>query len=142
MLCLAMLVHTSHAQTKEYTGDPVTFINDDGYQGKGWFPGKYYIKMDGKSYGYYVSQGAKGVVKETPFDAKKYSKKNSHKTSSVESFNGILFNNAGQEIGKFQIRGMQGQFTFYEPYKVKYIKGINGRKMAEQLIDEGFLTAN
>ena len=126
------------AQSKEYTGESIEFINDDGFKTRGWIPGKYNIVFNGKKYGSYESEAGK-VTKTTAFDDKKYNQDSNNKSQKVEAFGGKLFDSNGKEIGKFRMTGAQGEFTFHEPYKVLYIKGRNGKKMAEQLIDEGYI---
>ncbi len=138
MILIATINQNINAQSKEYTGESITFINENGGTTSGWIMGKYFIKKDGAAYGYYISEVPK-AIKTTAFDEKKYNKNENNKAVQLQNFGGKLFDNQDKEIGKFRISGAQGEFTFYEPYKVLYIKGRNGKKMAEQLIDEGYL---
>lgn len=138
LFCIVFSIN-AQAQSKEYTGENITFENDNGYRTNGWVPGKYAIKQNGSAYGYYESESVK-TVNVSAFDNKKYDKNKANKQSNkTEAFGGKLYSNSGKEIGKFRMTGAQGEFTFYDPYKVVYIKGRSGKKMAERLIDEGYL---
>ncbi len=139
-LCLCAFISTGYAQEKKYTGEDIRFVNENGREGTGWInPGKYTIYMGNQKYGYYISEQAK-ATQVSSFDTKKYDKKKTNnKAVHVSNFGGKIFTNANFEIGKFRVNGAQCEFTFFEPYKVIYIKGVQWKKMAEQLIDEGYL---
>lgn len=144
MLVLATLLLTvlnTQAQ-KKYTGDGLSIVNGNGEEhvyGKG----KHYIKFNGQAYGYYEeAEELKTEVEGTGFSNKKFAKdkqKNKLKTTKEGAIDAFIYDNSGKKIGKVKVDQFAGQFTWDNPYKVVYVKGIKARPMFERMIDEGYI---
>ena len=142
LIAVAMSMSFVAAAQKKYTGEALSIVDENGTEhvyGKG----KHYIKFNGKAYGYYEeTEELETAVEGTGFSNKKFAKdkqKNKLKASKEGSMDAFIFDNAGKKIGKVKVDQFAGQFTWDDPYKVVYVKGIKARPMFERMIDEGYL---
>lgn len=139
--CVFLVCFTALAQ-KKYSGEALSITNAQGEESV-YGKGKHFVKLNGQAYGYYEeAEEQQTQVEGTGFSNKKFAKdkeRNKLKAQKEGAIDAFIYDNSGKRIGKVKVDQAAGQFTWDEPYKVVYVKGIKARPMFERMIDEGYM---